>query len=162
MDIERSCHAQAGSRCPGDSHGQETPSTPLAARLGNTGYDDGFALSSEQATFSIAGNGYSVVIEFKNGFPFAQIFAPKDKEFIAIEPMTAATNALCSGEGLRVIAPGDQFTASFRIQVYHHARPPFGVSGDRPLIPVYQIGAKAQTRGRGRKTALATWDIGDR
>jgi len=101
--------------------GQETPSTPLAARLGNTGYDDGFTLSGEQATFSITGNGYSVVIEFKNGFPFAQIFAPKDKEFIAIEPMTAATNALCSGEGLRVIAPGEQFTASFRIQVYHHA-----------------------------------------
>jgi aldose 1-epimerase len=101
--------------------GQETPSTPLAARLGDTGYDDGFALSGEQATFSIAGNGYSIVIEFKNGFRFAQIFAPKDKEFIAIEPMTAATNALCSGDGLRVIAPGEQFVASFRIQVYHHA-----------------------------------------
>jgi len=101
--------------------GQETPSMSLAARLGNTGYDDGFALSGEQATFSIAGDGYSVVIEFESGFPFAQIFAPKDKEFIAIEPMTAATNALCSGEGLRVIAPAEQFTASFRIEVYHHA-----------------------------------------
>jgi aldose 1-epimerase len=98
--------------------GQETPQAPVTARLGNNGYDDGFALSGEQATFSIAGNGYSVVMEFKNAFPFAQIFAPKDKEFIAIEPMTAATNALCSGEGLRVIAPGEQFTASFRIQVH--------------------------------------------
>ena len=100
--------------------GQETPATHLAARLGNTGYDDSFALSGEQATFSITGNGYSIAIEFKNGFPFAQIFAPKDKEFIAIEPMTAATNALCSGEGLRVIAPGEKFTASFRVQVYGH------------------------------------------
>jgi aldose 1-epimerase len=97
--------------------GQETPSTLLAARLGNTGYDDGFALCGEKATFSIAGNGYSIAIEFRSGFQFAQIFAPKDKEFIAIEPMTAATNALCSGEGLRVIAPGEQFIASFRIQV---------------------------------------------
>jgi aldose 1-epimerase len=101
--------------------GRETPSPPLAERLGNTGYDDGFSLGGEQARFSIAGNGYSIVIEFKNGFRFAQIFAPKDKEFIAIEPMTAATNALCSGEGLRVIAAGEQFTASFGIQVYHHA-----------------------------------------
>jgi aldose 1-epimerase len=100
--------------------GQETPSTPLAAQLESTGYDDGFALSGEQARFSIAGNGYSIAIEFISGFLFAQIFAPKDKEFIAIEPMTAATNALCSGEGLRVIAPGEQFTASFRIHVYHH------------------------------------------
>ncbi len=101
--------------------GQETGSTPLAARLGNTGYDDGFALSGEQATFSIAGNGYTIAIEFESGFPFGQIFAPKDKEFIAIEPMTAATNALCSGEGLRVIAPGEHFIASFRIHVYHDA-----------------------------------------
>src|ERR1700683_3056858 len=101
--------------------GQEAPSPPLSARLGNTGYDDGFALSGEQAAFSIAGNGYSIAMEFKSGFPFAQIFAPKDKEFVAIEPMTAPTNALCSGEGLRVIAPGEQFTASFRIEVSHHA-----------------------------------------
>ncbi len=97
--------------------GQQTPSTPLAEQLGNTDYDDGFALSGEQATFSIAANGHSIAIEFKTGFPFAQIFAPKDKDFIAIEPMTAPTNAMCSGEGLRVIAPGDQFIASFRIQV---------------------------------------------
>jgi aldose 1-epimerase len=101
--------------------GAKTPSTALAARLGNTGYDDGFALSGEQATFSIDGDGYSIAIEFKNGFGFAQIFAPKDKEFIAIEPMTAETNALCSGEGLRVIAAGEQFVASFRIEVSHHA-----------------------------------------
>jgi aldose 1-epimerase len=100
--------------------GQETLSAPLAAQLGNSGYDDGFALSGDQATFSVAGNGYSIAIDFNSGFPFAQIFAPKGKEFIAVEPMTAATNALCSGEGLRVIAPGEQFIASFRIQVYHH------------------------------------------
>jgi aldose 1-epimerase len=100
--------------------GTETPSAPLAVRLGNTSYDDGFALSSEQAMFSIDGNGYSIVIEFKNGFDFAQIFAPKDKEFIAIEPMTGETNALRSGKGLRVIAAGEQFVASFVIEVSHH------------------------------------------
>jgi aldose 1-epimerase len=101
--------------------GGKTPSTALAARLGDTGYDDGFALSGEQARFSIDGNGYSIAIEFKNGFDFAQIFAPENKEFIAIEPMTAETNALSSGEGLRVIAAGEQFVASFRIEVSHAA-----------------------------------------
>jgi aldose 1-epimerase len=100
--------------------GAETPSAPIDAQLKNTSYDDGFALSSEQARFSITGNGCSIAIEFKNGFDFAQIFAPKDKEFIAIEPMTAKTNALSSGESLRVIAPGEQFTATFRIEVSHH------------------------------------------
>jgi len=101
--------------------GAVTPSAPLSTKLGNTGYDDGFALSSNQAIFSIDGNAYSIAIEFKNGFPFAQIFAPKDKDFIAIEPMTAPTNALASGAALRVITPGEQFTASFRIEVSHHA-----------------------------------------
>jgi aldose 1-epimerase len=97
--------------------GTKTPSAPIAARLGNTGYDDGFALSGERATFSIDGDGYSLAIEFENGFDFAQIFAPKEKEFIAIEPMTAETNALCSGKGLRVIAAGEQFIATLRIVV---------------------------------------------
>ena len=101
--------------------GAESPSPPLAVWLGNTAYDDGFALSGEQATFSIEGNGYSITVNFESGFNFAQIFAPKDNEFIAIDPMTAETNALCSGRGLRVIAPGEQFSASFRIEVSHHS-----------------------------------------
>jgi aldose 1-epimerase len=97
--------------------GAETPSSRVADLLASASYDDGFALSNEQATFSLEGNGYSIAIEFETGFSFAQIFAPKDKDFIAIEPMTAKTNALSSGEALRVIAPGEHFTASFRIQV---------------------------------------------
>ena len=97
--------------------GSETPSAPVAAPLADTSYDDGFALPSEQAKFSIDANGYSITIEFNSGFPFAQIFSPKDKDFIAIEPMTAKTNALRSGESLLVIAPGEQFTASFRIAI---------------------------------------------
>ena len=101
--------------------GAETQSMPVNSRLGNIGYDDGFALSGEQAAFSIDGNGYSIAVHFERGFHFAQIFAPKDKEFIAIEPMTAETNALSSGKGLRVISPGEQFDASFRIEISHHA-----------------------------------------
>jgi aldose 1-epimerase len=66
--------------------GVETPSKPFSAQLANTSYDDGLALSTDQATFSIEANGYSIAVEFKNGFDFAQIFAPKDREFVAIEP----------------------------------------------------------------------------
>jgi aldose 1-epimerase len=101
--------------------GAETPSMPFATPLGNISYDDGFALSGEHAVFSIEGDGYSIAIEFTSGFRFAQIFAPKDKEFIAIEPMTAETNALRTGKGLRVIGPGERFVASFRIEIYRKA-----------------------------------------
>lgn len=97
---------------------KEAPSPALAEPLGNTSYDNGFVLYSEQAVFSISGGGYSIAIEFQNGYRYAQIFAPLGKELIAIEPMTAATNALSSGQGLRMINPGEQFTASFRVAVH--------------------------------------------
>src|SRR6202789_2163390 len=101
--------------------GEESSSAPIAARLGSTDYDDGFALLDEHATFSIAGEGYSIAIEFKNGFRFAQIFAPRVKKLSASNRLRAATNALCSSQGLRLIAPGEQFIASFRIEVQRHA-----------------------------------------
>jgi aldose 1-epimerase len=101
--------------------GADTPSAPLAGALGNTDYNDCFALSNDRARFSIEGNGYSIAVDFEKGFDYVQIFAPKDKDFIAIEPMTAPTNALTSGERLRVITRGEQFTASFRIEISHHA-----------------------------------------
>jgi len=97
--------------------GTETPTPARDGPLGNIGYDNSFALSQQQASFSISGAGYTIAIEFKGGFPYAQIFAPRDKEFIAIEPMTAATNALVSGQGLQTIEPGEQFAASFRIAI---------------------------------------------
>lgn len=52
---------------------------------------------------------------FLEGFPYAQVFAPEDKDFIALEPMTAPTNALISGKGLRVLDSGKEFRTSFRI-----------------------------------------------
>jgi aldose 1-epimerase len=85
--------------------------------LGETSFDDGFALNQGQSPFSLSGAGYKITITFLDGFPYAQVFAPKGKDFIALEPMTAPTNALCSGIGLRVLEPGDQFLASFRISV---------------------------------------------
>ncbi|HXX15119.1 MAG TPA: aldose 1-epimerase [Candidatus Eremiobacteraceae bacterium] len=114
-------NAPAMRRLGLDEHGipdgKETFSPALAETFGTTSYDNGFSLYKDQAIFSISGGGHSIAIEFQNGFPYAQIFAPADKQFVAIEPMTAATNALVSGQGLRVIEPGEQFAAAFRVVV---------------------------------------------
>ena len=97
--------------------GEETSVPVFDATLGDRAFDDGFALRDQHAFFSIAGNGRRITVEFVEGYPYAQVFAPPDKDYIAIEPMTAPTNALLSGRGLRLVEPGDLFRATFRVNV---------------------------------------------
>ena len=89
----------------------------LDDELGHRDFDDGFALIDLPASFSISGAGRTVTVEMLAGFRYAQVFAPKDQELIAFEPMTAPSNALVSGDGLRLVRPGGTFRSSFRIVV---------------------------------------------
>jgi aldose 1-epimerase len=97
--------------------GDDEPFDGLDAQLGEVAFDNGFALMAEQASFFVAGAGRRITVEFLAGYPYAQVFAPKDKDYIAFEPMTAPTSALTSGRGLRLVEPGGQFRAIFRIRV---------------------------------------------
>jgi galactose mutarotase-like enzyme len=45
------------------------------------------------------------------------VFSPPGAPFVCFEPMTAPTNALRSGGGLRQVAPGGRATAVFAIEV---------------------------------------------
>jgi len=87
--------------------------SPLAERA----FDDGFALASQPARLSISGGGLRIAVGFLSGFPFAQVYAPPGDDFIALEPMTAPTDALTSGRGLRLVEAGGRFDASFRVGV---------------------------------------------
>jgi len=86
-------------------------------QLGEVSFDDCFALLGGQSSFSLGGADRRITIEFLEGFGYAQIFAPKGKDYVAIEPMTAPTNALISGAGLQLVEPGDEYRAAFRIGV---------------------------------------------
>jgi galactose mutarotase-like enzyme len=97
--------------------GEEAPAPAFDAKLGDRAFDDGFALLDPHALFSIAGNGRRIAVEFVEGYGYAQVFAPRDKDYIAIEPMTAAANALVSGRRLRLVEPGGSFRATFRMNV---------------------------------------------
>ena len=88
------------------------------APLGTRHFNNGFAVEGERPTFAVSGAGRRIAVTFLEGFPYAQVFAPKDKEFISFEPMTAPTNALVTGNGLRAIASGETFRASFRIDIH--------------------------------------------
>ena len=97
--------------------GEEAPFEPLDAPLGERGFDDGFALLEERSSFAIAGAGRRISVEFITGYRYAQVFAPKDEDYVALEPMIAPTNALASGRGLRIVRAGEEFRAAFRIRM---------------------------------------------
>jgi aldose 1-epimerase len=61
--------------------------------------------------------GSRLTVTFLAGYPFAQVFAPPASDFVCFEPMTAPTNALRSGVGLRLVEAGNAFAAAFSIAV---------------------------------------------
>ena len=95
--------------------GARRPATRL--ELADRGFDDGYDGLASRSTFSVAAGGRVLAVELEAGFPAAQVFAAPGRAFICFEPMTAPTNALRSGDGLRHVAPGESFTAVFSIRV---------------------------------------------
>ena len=86
-------------------------------RLAGTGFDDGYDGIDEGAVFAVSGAGREIAVVLERGYPAAQVFSPPGAQFICFEPMTAPTNALCSGDGLRRVPPGETFEAEFRVTV---------------------------------------------
>jgi len=85
--------------------------------LGDLGFDDGYDSIDPGACFRLADADRAITMSLVTGYPAAQLFSPPGAQFICFEPMTAPTNALRSGMGLRRVAPGDVFTAVLRIDV---------------------------------------------
>lgn len=96
------------------------PDEALAERsfeLAGHEFDDGFDAVDEPARFGVSAAGRRVELEFLQGYPCAQVFAPNGGQFICFEPMTAPTNALRSGAGLRLLEAGERYTAAFSVSI---------------------------------------------
>jgi aldose 1-epimerase len=88
--------------------------------LGDRTYDDHFVELDSPATFVLSGGGRRIELELGQGYSYAQVYAPPADDgdaYICFEPMTAAVDALNSGEGLHSVAPGDSFRADFTLRV---------------------------------------------
>lgn len=108
-------------RLPTDEHqlptGEEEQAPVAAGPLGDRTFDDGYAGVAPGTACSVSDGVRRIVVEMIDGYPYAQLYAPGDLDVICFEPMTAPTNALVSGEGLRVLEPGESSTATFTIAV---------------------------------------------
>lgn len=95
--------------------GASEPSAVAAGPLADRTFDDLYEAGA--ARFTLAGGGRRITVTFDDGYPYAQLYAPAAEPLICFEPMTAPTNALISGTGLRTVAPGTSFAARFSIAV---------------------------------------------
>ena len=94
---------------------------PLAERefvLGEQSWDDGLAgLDPGGARFEVSDGETALIVSFEEGFDYAQVYAPPGHDFICFEPMTAPTNALDSGQGLTLVAPGEDYRTRWSVAV---------------------------------------------
>ena len=85
------------------------------ATLEGQDLDDLFALSQDRI-ITLASRERKLTITYDDGYPYAQVYSPAGASFCAIEPMTAPTNALVSGDHASV-RPGETFSAAFTLAV---------------------------------------------
>ncbi|HEY7072853.1 MAG TPA: aldose 1-epimerase [Acidimicrobiales bacterium] len=95
----------------GDADDEPAEDLPIGERT----FDDHYALGDDRR-MALTGGGRRVVLEPGDGYPYGQVFAPPGTEFVCLEPMTAAVNALLDG-GYPRATPGSPFTAEFLLRV---------------------------------------------
>jgi aldose 1-epimerase len=101
--------------------GEREPAAIEPGPLGTRTYDDAFLAPAPGTAFALLGPDRRLELRMDSGYPFTQIFAPSEADAVAIEPMTAPTNALLTaGPELTFVPPGETFGAAFSIQVFEN------------------------------------------
>jgi aldose 1-epimerase len=96
--------------------GETEPCPERHRALRDERLDDHFTDLGPEPCFTLAGGGHEISVRFVEGYSHAQLFTPPgDRPVVAIEPMTAPTNALRSGDGLRLAE--QPFRATFTIDL---------------------------------------------
>ncbi len=89
--------------------------TPAATMLvSSRAFDDLYALGETRRISLIARRRLTLTLD--EHYPYAQVYAPPDSPYCCLEPMTAPTNALVTGDH-PVVRAGESFTAGFTVRV---------------------------------------------
>jgi aldose 1-epimerase len=97
--------------------GAREPRPAQRGPLGDTAYDDLFAVGPLPARFAVSDGTRRIAVEFEDGYPYAQVFAPPGQPLVCFEPMTAPVDALRTHDGLRLVEPGERASAAFALRV---------------------------------------------
>jgi aldose 1-epimerase len=97
--------------------GRETQEPERDDVLGDTFFDNGYAGLAEPAAFSLAGADRRITVTFVRGYPCLQVYGTAGDDFLAIEPMTAPTNALITHDRLPIVPPRGHYAAELRVGV---------------------------------------------
>jgi len=93
--------------------GDTEPQPDEGETLADRSLDDLYLLGEER-TLALEGRSRAISVRLEQGYPYAQVYSPADAPFACLEPMTAPTNALVTGQ-CPLVAPGDRFIARFSI-----------------------------------------------
>ncbi|MFN8161669.1 MAG: aldose 1-epimerase [Solirubrobacterales bacterium] len=98
--------------------GEREPVLIEPGPLGDRTFDDAFDAPPAGEAFALSGGGRRIELELLSGYPYSQVYAPAGDEVVAFEPMTAPTNALCTGGvDLPMLEPGEDYGAAFSVTV---------------------------------------------
>jgi galactose mutarotase-like enzyme len=104
-----------------DTHGiptgERVAEAAQAAPIARRTFDDLYALDGQRGFALEAPDGTAVEMRADHAYPYAQVWVPPGKPFAALEPMTAATDALRHG-GAQMVGPGDAHRARFTLLLH--------------------------------------------
>ena len=92
--------------------GSRTRAPAETVALADREFDDLFTAPGPHRSVTLRGRGADLRVDLDAGYPFLQVYAPAGAAFCCIEPMTAPTNALVTGDH-PVVVPGESFHATF-------------------------------------------------
>jgi galactose mutarotase-like enzyme len=111
LSLPAAAHAALDGR--GIPTGRARPVEASREPLAGRDLDDLFALGPERVVV-LENESRRLTITYDDGYPYAQVFSPAGASFCAVEPMTAPTNALVSGDHPSV-RPAETYSAAFTV-----------------------------------------------
>jgi aldose 1-epimerase len=102
---------------PVDDGVPREPTRIALAGLEGAGLDYGVGGLARGSAMTLQNPGHTISVDFVEGYPWGQVFAPSDAPVVSLEPMTAPTDALRRGHDLPVSRLERPYTATFAVRV---------------------------------------------